>query len=146
MKLFTISLALLLTICGAAGTANAQQLDVTVTPNSFSYPSGDPDTTPVVAGPPLSVSLRVTGNRGWTLTIQGTNLAFGSQIIPATNVTWTASAPLQSTGTLNTSGQTLAQGSGNQNSTSSITFSLQNLWTYNVGTYTQTITFTLSSP
>ncbi len=144
-NLLTIVLALLLIAVGVA-QASAQRLEVTVTPSSFSYPSADPDTTPVVTAPPLSVDIHVTGNRSWALTIQGTDLTSGVHAIPAGNVTWTATAPLNGTGALRTTPQTLATGSGNQNSTSSITFSLQNLWTYNVGTYTQTITFTISSP
>jgi hypothetical protein len=146
LHILTVALALLLILCGTAERASAQRLDVTVTPGSFSYPSADPDTTPVVTATPLSVSIRAAGKRPWTLTLQATDLIFGSETIPAGNVTWTATPPLNATGTLSTMGQVLAQGDGNQNSTSSITFSLRNLWTYKPGTYTQSITFTISSP
>lgn len=146
LNLLTATLTLLLAVCANAENACAQQLSVTVTPSSFSYPSADPDTTPVVTAPPLSLAIRVTGNRPWTLTMQATDLTSGTHTIPASSVTWTATPPLIASGTLNTIGQTLASGNGNQNSTSSITYSLQNLWTYTTGTYTHTITFTISSP
>jgi hypothetical protein len=43
-------------------------------------------------------------------------------------------------------GALLAQGSGNGSVSSTLTFSLQNLWSYPTGIYTQTTDFTAASP
>jgi hypothetical protein len=69
--------------------------------------------------------------------------------IGITNVTWTASpAPFQN-GTLSrTVAQRLAGGAGNVTNfrTGSVVFSLANSWTYNVGVYSATVSFTLVAP
>ena len=60
----------------------------------------------------------------------------------------TPAPPLQN-GTLSkTVPQRIASGTGNVNpdSIGSITFRLANSWTYDLGSYTQTILFTLSAP
>jgi arginine decarboxylase-like protein len=47
---------------------------------------------------------------------------------------------------LSTVAQTIAAGSGLAVERGDVTFRFTNSWNYNVGTYTQTITFTLTSP
>jgi hypothetical protein len=78
------------------------------------------------------------------------NLISASSTVDITNVTWVATpAPPFRTGTLNrTVAQVMASGIGNVNptATGSVTFRLNNSWTYDSGTYTQTIVFTLSLP
>jgi hypothetical protein len=78
------------------------------------------------------------------------NLMSGPSTVDITNVTWTATpAPPFQSGTLNhTVAQVMASGVGNVNPTATglVTFRLKNSWTYDTGTYTQTIVFTLTSP
>jgi len=150
MKLVTRALAAFVLIAAFAPGARAQT--ISVAPTSFSYPSGDPDTTPVVTGPQLTISYKVTGPPlGWTITVQGTNLTSGPDTIPASNVTWTATPQpyFVASGTLSTTAQRLA-GELNHHAAGTqygyVTFSLMNLWTYKAGTYTQTITFTVTVP
>jgi hypothetical protein len=153
MKPVTAALAALVLVGALAPEARAQQgATISVSPTSFSYPSGDPDTTPVVAGPQLTITYKVTGGPvGWTITVQGTNLSSGPDIIPASNVTWAATPQpyFTASGTLSTTAQRLA-GELNHHAAGSqygyVTFSLMNLWTYKAGTYTHTITFTISIP
>ena len=99
-------------------TARAQLLELTITPASFTLPSADPDTSPRISAPPLTVHYRIRQNaRGsWTLTVRsGGDLASGGATIPIENVTWTAApAPPFQNGTMSASiEQQLASGSGN---------------------------------
>jgi hypothetical protein len=140
---------LLLFPCAAA----AQRLELSVSPTVVTFPSSDPDTTPLIAAAPLQVSYRIraNGNNPWTLTVlaQG-DLISGSQSVDISNVTWVAtpSPPFQAGTMSRTVAQTLASGTGNVNPTTigSVTFRLANTWTYSAGIYTQTVVFTLTSP
>jgi hypothetical protein len=149
MKLFTAGVAALVIILALGSEAGAQTLTLTLSQYSFTYPSGDPDTTPTVSSPSINVTYRVQGNAGhnWHLALRANaDLARtgGGASIPTTNTTFTGTI---GSGTLSNTDQTLASGTGNRTSlTRSITFTLQNLWTYSAGTYTQTIVFTLSVP
>lgn len=134
-------------------SAGAQLLDLSITPSSFTFPSADPDVTPIVSAPPLTVTYRIRQNArgGWVLTMRaGGDLAAGGATIPIANVTWVAtpSPPFQN-GTVNASiDQQVASGTGNVAAaqTATITFHLVNSWSYSVGLYTQTLTFTLTAP
>jgi hypothetical protein len=149
MKLFTAGVAAFVIILALGSEAGAQTLTLTLSTYSFTYPSGDPDTTPTVSSPSISVTYRVQGNAGhnWHLALRANaDLARtgGGASIPTTNTTFTGTI---GSGTLSNTDQTLASGTGNRTSvTATIIFHLQNLWTYSAGTYTQTIVFTLSVP
>lgn len=140
-------------LLAAVTPARAQRLDLTITPAVVSFPSSDPDTTPLMIAAPVQVSYRVRQNNfnPWTLTVlAGGDLNSGSSTVDISNVTWVATpAPPFQNGTLSkTVAQTLASGTGNVNptQTGSITFRVANSWTYSAGIYTQTVTFTLSAP
>jgi hypothetical protein len=150
MKLVRDILGATIVLLALPALSAAQTLTFSVSPSSFTYPSGDPDTTPVVTSPQLTISYRVSGNSGhaWTISIQAqTGLVSGSSSIPAGNITWTATPAPFVNGTLSTSAQTLAQGSGNAFPTKYgyLTFRLTNSWTYAAGTYSHTVIFTLSA-
>jgi hypothetical protein len=133
--------------------ATAQVLNLSLTPKVVSFPSSDPDSVPIVAAAPVTITYRIRQNRGapWSLTVlAGGDLISGPSQIPISNVTWTATpAPPFQNGTLSkTVAQRVASGTGNvaNQSTGSVTFRLANSWTYTTGTYKQTIVFTLSAP
>lgn len=143
----------LLCLVAASRPANAQTLSLSLSPSTFFFASADPDTTPSISSGAITVSYRVRNNTGgnWAITLlAGGDLSSGSDAIPAGNVTWTATpAPPFQNGTLSNSvSQTLASGSGNVNptATGTVTFSLANSWSYNVGIYAQTVVFTLTAP
>lgn len=138
---------------GFAAPALAQRLELSISPNVITIPSADPDAMPVVSSAPLAVSYRVRQNVSgtWLLTVQANgDLESGAATIDISAVSWVAApAPPFQNGTLSkAAAQTVASGTGNQASaaTGSITFNLANSWTYDVGIYTQTIVFTLSTP
>lgn len=149
-----VTLAVALSAVLLPSGAAAQKLDLTLSPRVITFPSNDPDAVPVVAAQPLQVSYRVRQNdknSPWSLTVlAGGDLIAGPSVIAISSVTWIASpAPPFQNGTLSkTVAQRIASGTGNVNPTErgSITFRLANSWTYNTGTYTQTILFTLSAP
>ena len=134
-------------------TATAQRLDLSITPSSFSFPSADPDTTPVVLSPVLTIRYRVQQNAGaqWRITVLANgDLVSGPAAIPIASVSWIASpSPPFQEGTLSsTVEQLVASGTDNVNParTGSITFRLVNLWTYPAGVYSQSFVFTISAP
>ncbi|HEY7498676.1 MAG TPA: hypothetical protein VH740_09190 [Vicinamibacterales bacterium] len=133
--------------------ASAQQLELTISPIIVAFPTSDPDATPVLNAPPLTVRYRVraNGNRPWTLTVLASGtLTSGLSTIPVANETWIAApSPPFRAGTMSTTqAQTVAAGTGNVNpmQTGTVTFRLTNSWTYDAGTYLQVLTFTLSAP
>lgn len=135
------------------GSAAAQRVNLTVTPKNVSFPSADPDAVPVVTAQPLTVRYQVrgNGNQTWRLTVLAAgNLVAGGTSIDIGNVSWTAapSPPFQAGTLSSTVEQTVASGTGDVQPPRSgtLVFQVNNLWTYSVGVFTQTIVFTLSAP
>lgn len=131
----------------------AQQLELSVSPVVITFPSSDPDTVPLVSAAPVQVTYRIraNGSSPWSLTaLAAGDLNSGPSRVDISNITWVATpAPPFQNGTLSrTVAQRVASGNGNvnPNTIGSITFRLANSWTYDTGTYTQTILFTLSAP
>jgi hypothetical protein len=119
---------------------------------SVTFPDADPDTTPVVGPEPIRVRVLSFGpGRGvpWTLTMQADeDLTAGPEIIPAANVSWTAtpSPPFQD-GVLSTVVPILlGSGRGDTRIWGQLNFYLQNSWSYIPGDYSTTTTITLSAP
>lgn len=146
------ALAGLLT-CAVAVPAMAQRLELSIAPSVISIPSADPDAAPVVSSAPVALNYRVRQNSSgtWLLTVQANgDLESGASTIDIAAVSWMATpAPPFRNGTLSKYvAQAVADGTANQASpaTGSLTFRLTNSWTYDVGTYTQTLVFTLSTP
>jgi hypothetical protein len=95
----------------------------------------------------VRVTLRITGNRTWQLTLRANgDLTGGGQTISISNISWTAtqSPPFQN-GTLVANVEQSAAGqSGNFRGDADLDFAFQNHWTYQAASYSQTVTFTLS--
>jgi hypothetical protein len=133
----------------SARPAAAQLLQLQ--PTTISIASADPDTVPLISASPIRVTYIALGQGGgsWTITVEAEGqLVSGASTIPISNVSWVATpTPTFRNGTLSTTPQVLATGTGLALlERGDVTFRLANSWNYNVGTYTQTITFTLSSP
>ncbi len=143
-------------LLAAPRAAEAQVLNLTVNGSSIAFPDANPDLQPTIASVPATVrvTIRVLGNAGrsWQLTIAATDhLRAGASVINVGNISWTSSRANQgwlAGGTLAVAApQTMAAGTGNTiNSRSNIGFLLQNLWTYDPGSYTTSATLTLSAP
>jgi hypothetical protein len=152
---FLAAVATLLT-AGLALTpapAAAQRLDLSISPQTISFPLADPDTVPIVTSATATLTYRVRQNNKdpWTLTVLAMgDLISGLSTVDIGSVSWIATpAPPFQNGTLSkTVAQRLAGGIGNVNPTATgqIAFRLANSWNYTAGLYTQTIVFTLSAP
>lgn len=120
--------------------------------NSLAFPDADPDAVPEVpaAGGPLLITAKARAGRnaGVTLTVVASDdLRSGINTIPAGALTWTASGAGFVAGTMSRTTPQLVgawTGSGVRNGTQAYRF--RNLWTYASGTYTLTLTYTLSAP
>ncbi|MEW5983522.1 MAG: hypothetical protein AB1806_14305 [Acidobacteriota bacterium] len=131
-----------------AGPAEAQGLmGLSLSASSVTFPAADPDTTPVIAAPPLTITF-YSLRRNWQITVIASgDLTSGSSSIPISNVSWTATPapPFQDGVMSSTVAQLVASGNAWVYMTGTIFYSLVNSWTYNVGTYSVTITYTLSA-
>jgi len=143
----------------ATGTATltinatvASRAEIALAPTTINFPDASPTTSASVpADNPVAVTARVRTGRttAATLTVAApTDLVTGSDTIPISNVSWTASGAPFIAGTMNKttaqSAATFANGSGLFSGT--FNFVLANSWTYNTGSYTATVTYTLTAP
>jgi hypothetical protein len=118
---------------------------------TISFPDADPDTVPSIPASqgPLTITAkaRTSANGAVTLTVMATDqLRSGLNTIPTSNITWTASGSGFSGGTLSAaSAQTVAGWTGSGVRTGTQSFFFRNLWSYATGTYSLTMTFTLSA-
>ena len=131
-----------------AAPAHAQTT-LTLSATSVTFPVADPDTTASIAAPPLGVTIR-TNRNSWQLTvIAGGDLTSGASTIPISNISWTASPtpPFQDGVMSRTVAQLVASGNApvNPAQTATVIYYLVNSWTYDVGTYTATITYTFTA-
>ena len=125
---------------------------LTLSSNGVSFPDSNPDVVPQVPGTPgplvLTVKARTTLNATVRLSVLASDdLRSGVRTLPASTITWTATGAGFVPGTLNrTTPQTVGTwiGSGVRTGNQSLRFA--NAWTYSTGTYTLTMTYTLSSP
>ena len=151
--LLTAGLLAFLPAMAAAQPGQEPRLELSISPTVITFTPGDPDVVPQMMSAPITVTYRIRQAQGlnWQLTVLASgNLVSGPSTVDITNVTWVATpAPPFRNGTLNhTVAQVLAAGVGNVNptATGSVTFLLKNSWTYDTGTYTQTVVFTLAIP
>ena len=126
--------------------------NLTLSSVSVSFPDADPDAVPQVsaAGGPLTITTkaRATHLSQVMLTVQANGpLRSGLNTIAAGAITWTSTGTGFVAGTLSSAASVTVGswiGSGTRAGTQTLKF--QNLWTYATGTYTATLTYTLSAP
>jgi len=163
-----------LVLLGATSTGLAFTLTSFTVTSTLTFPSANPNTTPVVTGSaPVTATIVITNPKreAVTLTVQanGANLVSGAgDTIAVGNVTWNASSatwvhsrPPQVQATWNaelgpqaltTAPVTVITGDDGQakSVTDTVTgtvthdFTFQNSWLYSTGSYVQTITWTIS--
>ncbi len=153
---------MLTTMAAGAGRAEAQttqvltlnatvlsRAELTLAPTTISFPDASPTTTPSIpADSTVAVTARVRTTGTPTLQVMANgDLTSGADSIDADQVTWTAAAPFTA-GTMNTAtaqdAAIFVAGSGEYSGT--YAFSLANSWSYAVGSYTTTATYTLTAP
>ena len=118
---------------------------------AITFPDADPDAVPSIQptqGPiTLTAKARTSPNGSITLTVRANDhLRSGIDTIPASNITWVASGAGFNNGTLSAaSAQIVAAWTGSGARSGTQTFFFKNLWSYATGTYTLTMTYTLSA-
>lgn len=126
--------------------------ELTLSPSTINFVDSSPTGTPTITANStvaVTANVRTAANSKATLlaAVSG-DLMSGTDSIPASNVSWTASAGPFIAGTLNKttaqSAANFANGSGSYNGV--YTFTLVNSWTYNTGSYAATVTYTLTAP
>ena len=117
-----------------------------------SFPDSNPDLVPQVPGAtgPLVITVKARSTLNATIQLSvlaSDDLRSGVRTIPASNITWTATGAGFVPGTLNrTTPQAVGSWIGSGVRTGSQSLFFKNVWTHPTGTYTLTMTYTLSSP
>jgi hypothetical protein len=121
---------------------------------SISFADFDPDVTPTIPASPLTIAVkaRTSGGGGVTLTVRAaqdlTSTTTVTDIIGISALKWTSTGTnFAPTGTSSTGSDVNVMsvtGSGNHSGIQ--TYALDNSWTYATGTYTTTLTYTLTAP
>ena len=119
---------------------------------SISFPDADPDIVPSIpaSGGSLSITAkaRATAASQVVLTVQAANdLRSGLNLIGIAAITWTTTGTGFLSGTMSrTVPVAVARWTGSGIRTGTQTLFFKNLWTYPTGTYTTSLTYTLSAP
>ena len=149
----------------AASDSKSLTVTATVSPNAkltlsattLTFPNSDPDTTPLIAASEGAITVTAKAKTGpsspVTLEVRSSgpsngDLVSGSDAIAISNLCWTGSGtgfvagPTQMSNT----NQLAASWTGSGNRSGIQSFYLANSWSYAVGTYAATITYTLIHP
>jgi hypothetical protein len=125
---------------------------LTLGANTVTFANASPTASPSIAATENAISVTVearTSTAGSvTLTVLAADdLKSGSDVIDINNVTWTATGSGFVDGTLNkTTGQSVGSWTGPGTHTGTLSYFLANSFSYPTGSYTATITYTLTAP
>ncbi|MCX6549744.1 MAG: hypothetical protein NTY02_01850 [Acidobacteria bacterium] len=154
-----VMLAATQTLGAATATSNvsvsatvAATAKLSLSSSTVSFANADPDTTPSIAATEGAITITAKGKTATGSTISLTVLAAadltsGSDTIPISNVTWTASGTGFAAGTMSKSAaQTVGSWTTSGSRAGTQTYALANSWNYPTGSYTATATYTLTAP
>jgi hypothetical protein len=119
---------------------------------AMSFPDVDPDSVPSNPANVNPLSVTSSARTGSSSTARLTCLASGDLIagtntIAVSNMTWTATGTGYVAGTMNrTTAQTAGSWTGPGQHPGTFSYFVTNLWSYVIGNYSTTITYTLNSP
>ena len=119
---------------------------------ALSFPDANPDTVPSIPANENPVSVTSSTRTGSSLTATLSCLASGDLIsgassIPITNMTWQSTGSGYVSGTMSkTAGQTTGSWAGPGQCTGMLRYFLSKSWSYTTGSYSTTITYTLTAP
>jgi hypothetical protein len=137
----------------ATATATITALaKLTLSSSTLAFASADPDTVPSVpaSGGPLLITAKARTNPGGSVQLlvqAGSDLRSGMDVIPISQLSWTASGAGFVAGTMSaTTGRTVASWVSSGSWTGSQSYALVNSWGYTTGNYSTTLTYTLTAP
>lgn len=129
------------------------QAKLSITPATINFADFDPTSMPLVSASenPVQVTVKIRKDPSAallaTLVCQGGPLVSGGDTILSSSISWTAAGTGLVAGTLSSSTpQAVGNWTASGNYTGTLNFSLANLWTYSIGTYTGSILYTLTAP
>jgi len=133
-----------------SATVNAKA-KLTLGTNTASFADADPDVTPLLSAAAISVDVktRTAAASNVTLTVLagGALTNASSDTIPINQLTWTATGSGFAAGTMSSStAQALGTFLGGGTASGTQTYQLVNSWNYKTGSYSATITYTLTAP
>jgi hypothetical protein len=130
----------------------ASSAQLTLSPTVINFSDADPSTVPSIPANENPVQITASAQTGLLQVVnlralaQG-DLVSGSNTIAISSVTWTASGSGFRAGTMSrSSSQLVGQWLGPGTRTGTLSFFLNNSWSYATGNYTQRATFTLTAP
>lgn len=135
----------------ATATVNALA-KLTLSSTTLVFPDADPDTVPSIpangAGITITAKARTTIGSTVLLQVVATDdLRSGLDVIPASQLRWTSSGAGFVAGTISRSAaQTVGSWVSSGMWTGTQNYTMVNAWTYATGTYTTTLTYTLTAP
>jgi hypothetical protein len=132
-----------------SATVNAKA-KLTVGSGTASFADADPDVTPLLSATAISldVKARTSTSGNVTLTVQADDdLTNGTDTIGIGNLTWTVTGTNFAAGTMSkTAAVSVGSWTGGGTQSGTQTYKLVNSWSYKTGSYTATITYTLTAP
>ena len=132
-----------------SATVNAKA-KLTMGSTTASFSDADPDTSPVLSASAISVDVKARTSSAGSVTltvIASDDLSNGSDAIGVGNLSWTVTGTNFAAGTMSkTVAQSLGSWTGGGTQSGTQTYKLANSWSYNTGSYSTTITYTLTAP
>lgn len=132
-------------------TANVNaKAKLTLGAASITFADADPDVVPTMTSSAVNIDVKARTSAGASVTLTvlaSGDLVSGSDAIAINNLTWAVTGSGFQAGTADkTTAQTVGSWTGSGSPAGSQTFSLPNSWTYNTGSYTVTLNYTLTVP
>lgn len=133
-----------------SATVNAKA-KLTLGSNTATFADADPDVTPLLSAAAISVDVRTrtaaAGNVTLTVLASGALTNAASDTIAINQLSWTATGTGFAAGTMSSStAQSLGTFLGGGTASGTQTYQLVNSWNYKTGSYSTTITYTLTAP
>ncbi len=137
----------------ATATATvSSRVKLSISSSTLAFPNADPDVTPAIAasGGPLTITAKASTTIGSTVqlvVVASGDLLSGVDQIGISALKWTASGSGFAAGTMSkTAAQTVASWVSSGSWTGTQSYTLDNAWTYAMGAYSTTLTYTLTAP
>ncbi len=165
--LFSLMCAVaLVALTAAAVNAQPAKASATVTVNaavsataklalgasSIHFVDADPDVISSIpqTEPAITISAKAKTSTGGNVTltvVAGSDLTSGTDTIAISNITWTVTGVTGYVpGTMSKTAQSLGSWTNSGTWTGTQTYALANSWAYHTGSYTATLTYTLTAP
>jgi hypothetical protein len=130
-------------------TLNAKA-KLTLSAASVTFADANPDLTPLLSATAINVTVKARTSAAGNITLTAVadhDLQSGSDTIPIANLTWIVGGAGFTAGTMDAvTAHNVGSWVGSGNYAGTQTLKLVNDWAYNTGSYTATISYTLTAP